>query len=73
MNREYSVFIRHAGSDKETIGIPLYEHLRDLNTHAFVDREELYVSDNGRRVMEHAAHTAQVGFSIHSPGFSARA
>ena len=52
MDRNYSVFLSHAGPDKESIAIPLYELLRERNIHAFLDRAELHVGDNGPRVME---------------------
>ena len=72
MNRNYSVFLSHAGPDKESIAIPLYERLRERNTHTFLDREELHVGDNGPRVMEYAMNTAPVGVFILSPEFAAR-
>ena len=70
MNRKYSVFLSHAGPDKESIAIPLYERLRERNIHAFLDREELRVGDNGPRVMEYAMNTAPVG--VFSPEFAAK-
>ena len=72
MNRNYSVFLSHAGPDKESIAIPLYDRLRQKNISAFVDREELHVGDNGPRVMEYAMNTAPVGIFILSPEFAAR-
>ena len=72
MNRNYSVFLSHAGPDKESIAIPLYERLREKGIHAFLDREELHVGDNGPRVMEYAMNTAPVGVFILSPEFAAR-
>ena len=72
MNRNYSVFLSHAGPDKESIAIPLYERLRERNVHAFLDCEELRVGDNGPRVMEYAINTAPVGVFILSPEFAAR-
>ena len=72
MNRNFSVFLSHAGPDKESIAIPLYERLRERNIHAFLDREELHVGDNGPRVMEYAMNTAPVGVFILSPEFAAR-
>ena len=72
MNRDYVVFISHAGPDKETIAIPLYNRLRERKIPAFVDREELHVGDNGPRVMEYAMNTARVGVFILSPEFAAR-
>ena len=59
MNRNYSVFLSHADPVKESIPIPLYERLRERNIHAFLDREELHVGDNGPRVMEYAMNTAR--------------
>ena len=72
MNRNYSVFLSHAGPDNECIAIPLYERLRERNIHAFLDREEVHVGDNGPRVMEYAMNTAPVGVFILSPEFTAR-
>ena len=72
MNRNYSVFLSHAGPEKESIAIPLYERLRERNIHAFLDREELHVGDNGPRVMQYAMSTAPVGVFILSPEFAAR-
>ena len=72
MNRNYSVFLSHAGPDKESIAIPLYERLNERNIHAFLDREELHVGDNGPCVMEDAMNTAPVGVFILSPEFAAR-
>ena len=40
MNRNYSVFLSHAGPDKESIAIPLYERLRERNIHAFLGRKD---------------------------------
>ena len=73
MNRDYSVFISHAGTDKETIAIPVYKRLRQRNIHAFVDREELHVGDDAPQVMQDAMDTALVGLFILSPEFPARA
>ena len=72
MNRDYSVFLSHAGPDKESIAIPLYERLRERNIHAFLDRKELYPGDNGLCVMEYAMNTALVGVFILRPEFAAR-
>ena len=72
MNRNYSIFLSYAGPDKESIAIPLYERLRERNIHAFLDREELHVGDNGPRVMEYAINIAPVGVFILSPEFAAR-
>ena len=70
--RKYSVFLSHAGPDKESIAIPLYERLRDCGISAFVDREELHPGDIVPRVMEYAMKTAPVGVFILSPEFAVR-
>ena len=72
MDRDYAVFISHAGPDKETLAIPLYERLREQNIHAFLDCEQLHPGDNGPRVMEYAMKTAPVGIFILSPEFPVR-
>ena len=60
MNRGYTVFISHAGPDKDTIAIPLYNILRPRNIHAFVEHEELDIGDDSPRVSKYAMDTALV-------------
>lgn len=72
MNRDYNVFISHAGPDKQNIAIPLYKLLRKRNIHAFVDKEELYPGDDGEIEMHNAMNAAPIGVFILSPEFVAR-
>ena len=46
-NEPQLLCLSHAGPDKESIAIPLYERLRERNILAFLDREGLHVGDNG--------------------------
>ena len=72
MNRNYTVFISHAGPDKHTIAIPLYDLLEKKNIRAFVDRKELRLGDDGPEEMQNAMETAPIGVFILSPEFAAR-
>ncbi|MHA7877472.1 MAG: tetratricopeptide repeat protein [Bacteroidota bacterium] len=72
--RLYDVFISHAGTDKETIAIPLYEELSARNPHmrVFLDRPEIPYEENAPAYMVHAMNTARCGVFILSPEFAAK-
>lgn len=68
----YTVFVSHAGPDKETVALPLYEKLSRQLIKCFVDREELRPGDEVSQTILNAMNKAMVGVFILSPEFVAR-
>lgn len=68
----YDVFISHAGEDKLTIAVPLYEELKNRGISAFIDLEELPVGEHAPSNMIKAIETALSGVFILSPEFAAK-
>lgn len=68
----YTVFVSHAGPDKETVALPLYEKLSAQRIKCFVDREELRPGDEISPSILDAMNKAMVGVFILSPEFVAR-
>ncbi|KAI0565978.1 WD40-repeat containing protein [Gracilaria domingensis] len=72
MQREFDVFISHAGEDKDTIAMPLYTSLQTRGMTPFLDREELREGEHAPREMIRAMETSPVGLFILSPEFAAK-
>lgn len=68
---EYTVFISHAGEDKQSIAIPLWETLQHIGVRTFVD-EELQEGDEAPAAMVTAVNTATVGVFVLSALFAAK-
>lgn len=68
----YQTFISHAGTDKHTIAIPLYERLLHCGISSFVDEKELRAGDQAPKKMITSMETAPVGIFILSPEFLAK-
>lgn len=68
----YSVFISHAGPDKHTIAIPLYQVLEGNGIRCFVDRIELEPGDIAAEKMEAAMEKCELAIFVLSPEFAAR-
>lgn len=70
--RPYDAFICHAGPDKETLAVPLYNALRNANVPTFVDKESINHGDNLSQRIVDAANEARIGLFILSPELFAR-
>lgn len=69
---EFSVFISHAGEDKNIVAIPLREKLRRRGVLAFVDKMDLPVGSVAPNDMKRAMASATVGVFVLSPEFPAK-
>lgn len=70
--KTFQVMICHAGSDKDSLAIPVYHALKKKGVDTFIDKLELKAGDDARSKMTYVAKTAQIGVFILSPEFCER-
>lgn len=68
----YTVFISHAGPDKEDVAIPLSKVLSAKGISCFIDKESLRPGQQAPIEMDRAMKEADVGVFILSPEFAGR-
>lgn len=69
---DYKVFISHAGKDKWSIAIPLWETLQRIGVRTFLDKMELQEGDDAPESMVTAMNTAAVVVFVLSREFAAK-
>jgi hypothetical protein len=70
--KEYDVFISHAGEDKDDIVRPLALALRDLGIAVWYDEFELKIGDSLRRKIDKGLIASRFGLVVLSPSFFAK-
>lgn len=68
-NKEYDVFVCHAGPDKDEFVRPLAHALRDGGLEVWYDEFELKVGDSLRRKIDQGIRSARYGLVVLSPSF----
>ena len=68
-DKEYDVFVCHAGPDKDDFVRPLAHALRDGGLEVWYDEFELKVGDSLRRKIDQGIRSARYGLVVLSPSF----
>ncbi|XP_059065187.1 disease resistance protein Roq1 isoform X2 [Cryptomeria japonica] len=70
-SRLFDVFINHRGPDvKETVALQLYNSVKQLGIHAFLDLEEKKPGDSFPSTIKNAIHSASAHIAIFSKGYA---
>jgi hypothetical protein len=68
-DKEYDVFISHAGEDKAEVVRPLAEALRERGLDVWYDEFELRIGDSLRRKIDQGIRSSRFGVVVLSPSF----
>ena len=68
-DKEYDVFISHAGEDKADVVRPLAEALRERGLAVWYDEFELRIGDSLRRKIDQGIRSSRFGVVVLSPSF----
>lgn len=71
-NREFDVFISHAGEDKDEVVRPLAHALRERGLEVWFDEFELRIGDGLRRKIDEGLVASRFGIVVLSPAFFAK-
>ncbi len=68
----WDVFISHAGEDKASVALPLYEALTERGLKVWLDKGELRIGDSLRRKIDYGLAHSSFGVAIFSKSFFAK-